>query len=388
MSAIHGIHKVRLVNVRPKVGHNSFWGSGNITLKQDVLEQLPRYFEQLQLLRHADPDMYAMQARLGASIASRSSSIVIPDRKTAGDFISEIPAFGCTYIHDDRTDAEITADSFLRVSFICWTKINKPLYPGIAARAGKNIYHVVVIHHDPEKRKPVPMQWHMSVPTIAEMTPLKELSRYSVVLRKRGRRRIDAKSRERGYSVPCTEWRWPACLRAMSEDHLKSDPTMTPLTAGTRLFLLGVTALLSRRSGFQVRVRKDGLTAAFNIDDGSTTEFFKDRDVMVNENGRTKKIFHYVPGYQRLDGTPVQPHTKGLRSFRWSGYDVHIGKPEHDFVDPARFTAAAHVDPDPTFLGSSLPDVGRLVANHISTNALLAASRGKAGYWKNRGKRE
>ena len=185
---INDVHRVRIVNVRPKLGHNSSWESGNISLKDDVLSQLPRYFEQIDLLRRVDPDMYAMQAKLGASITSRSSMIAMIDPETAAHYMSadQIPSFGCSYIHDGRTNAEIEADKFLRPSFVSWTKLNKPLYPKVAAVAGQDVYHVVVIHHDSAKRRPTPMQWHMAVPTIASMAPLKELGRGNVVMRKRG----------------------------------------------------------------------------------------------------------------------------------------------------------------------------------------------------------
>ena len=56
--------------------------------------------------------------------------------------------------------------------------------------------------------------------------------------------------------------------------------------------------------------------------------FFKDRDKAVNQNGKTKKIFHIVAAHERSlpDGNKkfVKSHFRGIRKFMWNGYKVNI----------------------------------------------------------------
>jgi hypothetical protein len=53
--------------------------------------------------------------------------------------------------------------------------------------------------------------------------------------------------------------------------------------------------------------------------------------MVVNENGRRKRIFHIVRTHKRTlsDGSErfVKSHFRGMRKFKWNGYDVVVSVP-------------------------------------------------------------
>jgi len=95
------------------------------------------------------------------------------------------------------------------------------------------------------------------------------------------------------------------------------------------MFALVANRSMSRDSGMTVKVRKNGLCAAFAIDMERTPYFFADREKTVTENGQTKKIIHIVRAHERtLAGGHkkwIRSHFRGLREFTWNGYEVSVG---------------------------------------------------------------
>ena len=168
----------------------------------------------------------------------------------------------------------------------------------------------------------------------------------------------------RRYSIPSQGWHYPYYLRSLARENNRD-----PAEVGKTAFSLVANAAPKMDIGFQVRVvNAAGAVAVFNIANKRTPYFFKDRDLMVNENGRKKRVFHFVGEYMKSDGKAVKAHTKGLRSFSWNGYRVHIGKPGFDFADmrdlkaPGRWLA----NEDPIPAGKlTMEQVGRHMLAHF-----------------------
>lgn len=353
--------RVRIVNVRPKRGDNTPFETGEFSFKDGVLDKLPRYFKYVDLMRKVDPDAYALFSRIGASVLPSEKVIIAVDCDVAGKYYEarDIPAFGCVYLHkdDDPSVDRIGAD------FMWWTKLNPGPLIGVEAAEGE-IYCVTALYHDEDKLAQ-PVTFHVAVPSIAGARVLKEYTTHVNNM-------YDHKSQvdRRSYAIPRREWSYPSGLRMVSIDNQKAKPA----DVGRHIFAIAITAVMSRRRGFQVRVAHAGRYAVFNIDDHAAPKFFADREVQVNENGRAKRIFHFVPGYQKTNGKFVAGHTKGLREFDWNGYSVHIGKPDFDFHNPDGLTAPADIvaDDAPIDRGRHLTmsEVGVLVQRHIRQSAM------------------
>lgn len=350
-------HRVRLINIRPKRGDNLPFQSGEFSFKGDVLDQLPRYFEYVDLMRKVDDDAYALFSRIGASLIPVDKETVAFDCNVAGNYYTSdmIPSFGCVYMpQDDKGGDRIGCD------FIWWTKLDKATAPVIGVEhVTSPIFSVTALYHD--KADAVQsITFHVTVPSFKDARVLKETVINETPMYDH-RSQVD----RRGYTLRRREWSYPHGLRLLSIDGRRT----TPNEMGRRLFAVATTAILSRRVGFQVRVAKAGRYAVFNVDETAGPKFFSDRDVQVNENGRAKKIFHYVAGYQKTCGGMVKGHTKGLREFEWNGYSVHIGKPDFDFANPEDFTAPAVLVEAEHGRHLTMAEVGMLVQRHVRMSA-------------------
>jgi hypothetical protein len=88
----------------------------------------------------------------------------------------------------------------------------------------------------------------------------------------------------------------------------------------------------------RVEASKGAEIAVFGVDITRTPYFFKDRDKVEG-----RRIFHIVRTHQRVraDGTvrPIKTHFRGLRYFRWNGYDIKITVPGWHHKDITSFAA-------------------------------------------------
>lgn len=91
-----------------------------------------------------------------------------------------------------------------------------------------------------------------------------------------------------------------------------------------------------REDQWSVGVRKDGHRVTFSIAPEHTSAYFADRDTVVNVDGKPKKIIHFVREHQRINGSTVKAHVRGLREFDWKGYHCAVTAPK---LNGALFTA-------------------------------------------------
>jgi hypothetical protein len=114
-----------------------------------------------------------------------------------------------------------------------------------------------------------------------------------------------------------------------------------------RLFIEAASLYESAALGSMVRVAvgKNDLTAVFGVEIKRTPYFFKDRDIVLNDKGTRKRIFHIVRPHVRKDGTAVEMHFRGETDFTWAGYHVSITVPGRDHFPVPEFNIAA-IDSD------------------------------------------
>lgn len=103
---------------------------------------------------------------------------------------------------------------------------------------------------------------------------------------------------------------------------------------------------------YVVRAAKKAFSVRFNISLGKTPYFFRHRIKVKTQNGRTKPVYHWVEGHDRIntDGSKswVRSHTRGLNVFEWKGYKISILKRDHDQV--REFTPVATHETDIDFV--------------------------------------
>ncbi len=105
-----------------------------------------------------------------------------------------------------------------------------------------------------------------------------------------------------------------------------------PEDASARLVLMEfqacMEAWISRKEYYQVSTRKGKGRVTFCIGKGEQKFFFKDRDkTAMASDGKRKRIVHYVGEFTRVNGQYVKEHLRGIRQFRWKGYDIAIMVP-------------------------------------------------------------
>lgn len=126
------------------------------------------------------------------------------------------------------------------------------------------------------------------------------------------------------WTIPDKHLRWCHC----GPGHVE------PTEYLRRMFIQAATMVESAQLGSMIRVAvtKNRLTAAFGVEVKRTSYFFKDRDIVLNVNGRKKPIFHIVRPHVRANGKSVPMHFRGLRKFTWAGYEVSISVPGRDHM--------------------------------------------------------
>lgn len=82
-----------------------------------------------------------------------------------------------------------------------------------------------------------------------------------------------------------------------------------------------------RKNQWSVGIRKDGHRVTFSIAPEHTSAYFADREMVVNVEGKPRKIVHYVRPHVRSNGQEVKEHIRGLRHFNWKGYECSVIAP-------------------------------------------------------------
>lgn len=126
---------------------------------------------------------------------------------------------------------------------------------------------------------------------------------------------------------------------------------------------------IARENNWSVAVKKNGERVTFAIPKNLTSQFFKDRIKVTNENGKTRPIIHYVNSHERVKGeakTIVREHIRGLSEFDWKGYDCRVTAPKFNGVLSSGFVLDGIVFED----GENMPKKGFIDESKLG--ALLA----------------
>jgi hypothetical protein len=303
-------------------------------LRGGILDRLDEYFFCLRQVRVYDRDSYELFKRVGLTVPAETfANPKHEDHATMPPSIS----FGGVLISQGH---EYDADR-IQPSFVYFRKLTR--VPRVQAFQGA-IYELTVVY---DQRQYVgrwisefvgPLRCHVGVGADGAMTLLREAVpvRHTITTgRKRGHRRDQI-------VITGAEWIYPAWTAEVAAEH--HEPAEQWISCMLRM------AFHTHRSASEkivIRVARDACCAAFGIDVARAKYFFADREVeALAADGRKKRIFHAVREHQRriteARETTVRYHYRGIRSFAWNRYAVHISLPG-DSTAVLRFDAPGQV---------------------------------------------
>lgn len=135
-------------------------------------------------------------------------------------------------------------------------------------------------------------------------------------------------------------------------------------------FAVAMNWWIAREENWSVAVKKCGERITFAIPKELTSQFFRDRIKVKNENGVTKRIIHYVSAHERETSegkTTVKEHIRGLAEFDWKGYDCRVTAPKFNGSLSTNFTIAARAFDEDEELPKKgwidMPEVGSILSD-------------------------
>jgi len=324
---------------------------GEFNFRDTILQQLERYFVYLDRMKKHDADAYGYYCQMGATIlpylATNAQNRGAEDPKKlrrntplADWFNKTRPSFGCfVYGADPETERyeKETAPKNGKENYEVWVpkfmyfkKYKKPP-PEIQMISGGDIYSMTIWWDRPFDKKikyGVPQEFGIFVSRDGEeVVALRCCDTKYVPIR----HKTNGAGHKRGqtFTIPQRAWHIPGDFDKWAKEN--GDTAQHFLT---ELFKETICRNeMSQYSMTRVAATKDGMTAVFSVNIHRTAYFFQDRDVALGEDGKRKRIFHFVRPHTRSDGSTVKAHFRGEREFSWAGYGIKITIPGRDHLD-------------------------------------------------------
>jgi len=115
-----------------------------------------------------------------------------------------------------------------------------------------------------------------------------------------------------------------------------------------------LTRYQTRSDNWNIGVSNGKKRITFLVPDNEAKDYFKGRNKVVNANGKTRPIIHYVKAHNyEFNGKTVSvpEHIRGLREFDWQGYRCTITAPKFHAFNSAAFEMSGEQSVD-----GDLPD--------------------------------
>jgi hypothetical protein len=302
-------------------------GTGYFTFKKSILDDLASYFTYIRRLRKQSRSAYAMLMQFGAKLVPPDYT---PDYSELPAWwrVNEWPAFGAFAMpKQPDLDAELVKKGWTNFRLSVFEKTKQA--PWFCQRLNDpgEVYHVMRYYDDVKRPDGCGYIFYVHVNSVdGKVTLLKELKNKSV--------EIPSKNGKASSWYNKRDWFYNDDLVNYVKDYPGEYRNAQELAAG--IFISMVNLFTDTFTDIQVKVSKDDLSAAFSIATKRTAYFFKDRDIILNDKGNRKRIFHVVRPHQRQSGKLVKMHFRGMREFNWNGYGVKIFVPglhEHSLYE-------------------------------------------------------
>lgn len=349
----------------PNKSRNTF-DTGGMYYLGDLLKSLGDYNTVSRSLRKHHPDAYDYYARVGCTILNGDTLFDL-SLNSHWRNNTNLPSIGMAHW---RGSERPMADK-VHMVFSFYQKIRA--LPGVQF-TNSTMYEVLVYYREHlDKNIILGMPFYVSVDPDGELSILRVMTEKNTVIRSKKARslkqRIEKAKHHSGSKITGMQhWGIPIFLKDIAVEQ-KS----TPNKMAKFIFTAAVNAAETQGMGLLIRAKKNGVQSAFSIDLLRTPYFFKDRNKTVNEDGKTKKIFHIVRTHHRklkMGTITVKTHFRGLRKFAWNGYDVTISMPGYHHSDPIQLTMEALHEDDPFIQGKKMlgmKEAGRIIDEHLNS---------------------
>jgi len=356
---------------------------GEFNFRDTILDQLDRYWVYLERMRKHDAAAYGFYKQLGATLipyAATNSMGVTPHRPhklTAAEikqmkkeivlpawFRHHWPAFGCCAYGTNPRDeaASLNIPGMGRVQkpkFLYFRRVKRMPWTVQPTRGGKlyvlTVWWDHVDHHN---------RWKWGRPQEFPIQISDDGTRMRV---------LKTRTKENGDIGPWWDWQIPHEYEEWSRQY-----GLDPQTHLCHTFCSAVQHVeLAAYSMLRVEVSKGDLTAVFGLSPRRASYFFQDRDIVLNDAGAKKRMFHIVRPHVRKDGAVVPAHFRGLREFDWAGYRVCISVPGRDHFMPLEFDVpSVYLDPGERADGITEVELGRRLKSAIKHGDVRQAFSG------------
>ncbi len=303
--------------------------------RETILDRLDRYMVYIKRLKKYDPSTYDLYRSVGGTIAHFDNVLI---NRLDDIWKKDRPAFGCLFFPEEFVrEKEIDR---IGTPFGYFQKVvmkKDRVEPHVGDLYEVTLYWDKKEHKKLFKKSGFGITFYVDVLPNGDIKPLRSLqTRY---VEHHSRQKINCtvgnKTRMKAvgiYKTPETYMGLPPVLG--DADWLKEINFDTAEDAAHFYFVTLANAWKeSEKSPWRIIAERRGVCASFRIGINNAPTFFKDRDLYVNENGRRKKVFHYVGEHKRMTmgGTEstVRAHFRGQRKFLWNEYHIVIAVEEY-----------------------------------------------------------
>lgn len=299
--------------VSPKKTKREKGGDDYATLYylKDLLSHLDNYFQHIKFLRSFSEDDYELYRNTGALVLN-SDALLLNEESLKAEWLHSKPSFGAIHFLSDKESKDGRVSPYL----MYYKKMKSPYF--VEATNGE-VYEMTIIFCDKKKKfKICGGSCHLSINDAGEVRLLRESF---MVEQPVGRY-------HRKENIARKVFGFPAFVKMLAAEHKYDFKEYAAF-----LFRLIANNHALSQGGFQIYVERGNKIANFSIDKKRSPYFFKDREVVVNDNGKTRRIFHLVRSHERTTSkgtTIVSMHGRGLKKFFWNGYRVTIKNPLKD----------------------------------------------------------
>jgi hypothetical protein len=301
---------------------------GEFYFREAILDQLDYYMTCVKGMRAKDPDAYSLYSEIGAHVVPSHGDVTM---ELSPWFLKALPSFGAVFMTSwQRTDENVR--DFIYPRFFYFQKYDKAYLPSdVQQRPSPGAVYIVTAYWVVD-REDAP-RWARRMGAFPAEFPLLvrpdgtiKLLRVRHPVRLPGGREVGGRWIK---SDPFFET-WAKERGDTVERHLS---TMFAYTASMYE--------MSNASVIRVTAQRDGVAATFSVNVKRTPYFFRDREVVLNERGNRKRIFHIVRPHLRQSGKAVKLHFRGEKKFDWGGYKVAITVPGRDHEHITEFNVSA-----------------------------------------------
>lgn len=268
---------------------------------RDLLSNLDEYFSDQRLIRRASGDIGDMITCAGVGIYS--DEIEVPTSIDPSFYALGFPGFWGGYLNKDASASLKEKTGIVSPRLIAIQLVRRPWN---VQPSNSPTYHCAMVYID--NGRSVMAEFYASI--------CKDGIRALKVAKPRPQ---TLPNRSRFYRLT---WQYPACL-----SEFESSTTDDPHKAASEILSVCLNLAWQQESGLMVRCSKAGRSAVFAIDMLRTPYFFSQREKVLTDSGRAKPIFHIVRPHKRdtIHGERwIRSHWRGVRKFRWNGYNVNI----------------------------------------------------------------